>query len=129
LTLSQDDSDELLKRLDGFGPGVQSDWRDALSKLALDDEVAALLAASPSPGDALVSLWHVLEAARRDRDSAWETTHRLEDQLAQTESKLEMLRAASAQMRSALLLAPAPARAAAHPDRLESIVAAVLGRK
>jgi hypothetical protein len=147
MTLSADEGEELLKRLDGFdsgdgfGPGVESDWRAALSQLELDDEVAALLAASLNPGDALVALWHVLVAARRDRNEAWEATRALERRLAETESKLEMSRAASAQMRSALLLAPVheaapvheePRAAARQPrrsDALDSIVASVLGKK
>jgi hypothetical protein len=131
LTLSADDSEELLKRLDGFGPGVDIDWRSALASLELDDEVEALLSASPSPGDALVALWHVLTAARRDRDLAWEKSKQLERRLAETESKLEMARAASAQMRLALLLTPqisSPTHKA-RPNRLDSIVASVLGSK
>lgn len=130
LTLSTDEGEELLKQLDGFGPGVESDWRAALAGLDLDDEVEALLSASPNPGDALAALWHVLRAARRDRDLAWENVKQLERRLAETESKLEMARAASAQMRLALLLTPPvaadPVRKA-HPSRLDSIVSSVLG--
>jgi hypothetical protein len=113
---------------------MESDWREALANLELDDEVAALLAASPNPGDALVALWHILVAARRDRDQAWESARELERRLADMASKLEMARAASAQMRSALLLTHTPLPAAVPrrthpPDPLDSIVAAVLGKK
>jgi hypothetical protein len=132
LNLSADEGEELLKRLDGFGPGVAIDWRESLGTLELDDEVEALLSASPNPGDAIVALWNVLTAARRDRDLAWENVKQLERRLAETESKLDMARAASAQMRLALLLTPPVAADPVRkprPNRLDTIVASVLGQK